>query len=226
MRILVVDDEEHILKILRPTLEAAGYEVQTVQDGLSAKQALTEGQVDAMILDLGLPDMDGKEIISFATQKSTLPIIVLSARGTESEKIEALDRGAHDYVAKPFTVGELLARIRAALRPPRKKKDDLFEAGGIRIDFANRRMTVGQANFRLSGREAELLRVLAGSPDTVLSHREIIAAVWPNKTDVETQYVRVLVNQLRQKLELEPAAANLLVTESGLGYRINLPRAS
>ena len=224
VRVLVVDDEDQILRVLRSSLEAAGYCVETVIDGASAKEALSGGRVDVVILDLGLPDMDGKDVITFAAQNVHVPIIVLSARGSETEKIDALDRGARDYIAKPFTVGELLARLRAVLRPPKPTKArDEFRAKGLLIDFSNRRLAVGNSRFRLSGREAELLKVLVAAHGEIVSHRQLISAIWPNKSDVETQYIRVLVNQLRQKLELEPAGEKILVTEAGLGYRLGLP---
>ena len=224
VRVLVVDDEDQILRVLRSSLEAAGYDVETKMDGASAKEALSAGRVDVVILDLGLPDMDGKEVITYAAQNIHVPIIVLSARGSETEKIDALDRGARDYIAKPFTVGELLARLRAVLRPPQPAKSrDEFRAKGLYIDFANRHLAVGKSRFRLSGRETELLKALVAAHGEIVSHRQLVSAIWPNKGDVETQYVRVLVNQLRQKIEPEPAGAKLLVTESGLGYRLGLP---
>lgn len=223
-RVLVVDDEEQILGVLRPSLESAGYSVQTAMDGASALAAMASETIDVVILDLGLPDMDGKDIISHSAKAGAVPIIVLSARGSESEKIDALDRGAQDYIAKPFTVGELLARVRVALRPPGlPKPSDEFRSGHVHVEFARRRITIGPSQFRLSAREVELLRVLIGAQSQIVSHRQLIAAIWPHKADVDTQYVRVLVNQLRQKIEPEPLAANILVTEAGLGYRFGLP---
>lgn len=223
-KILVVDDEDQILRVLRPSLETAGYIVQTATDGASALESLSSPGIDAMILDLGLPDMDGKEIITQAARESHIPIIVLSARGSETEKIDALDRGARDYIPKPFTIGELLARLRAVLRPPKPPRaGDQFYAKDLHIDFANRRMTVRTTQFRLSGRETELLRVLAGARGQVVSHRQLISAIWTNKSDVDSQYVRVLVNQLRQKIESEPGGTGILLTEAGLGYRLGIP---
>jgi two-component system KDP operon response regulator KdpE len=222
-RILVVDDEEQIMRVLHPTLEAAGYSVALARTGTEATQALGSHPFDAIILDLGLPDMDGKDVISHIRRKNPVPIIVLSARGSEDEKILALDRGANDYVAKPFAVGELLARIRVALRAQQSPTTTgRVVAEGLEIDFASRRGVLKGAPFRLSSRETELLRVLAAARGAIVGHKDIIAAVCPEKSGVEPQSVRVLVNQVRQKIEANPAEATILMTEPGLGYRLNL----
>lgn len=223
--ILVVDDEEQIIRVLESSLEAAGYTVTVARNAAQALETIANVRVDAMILDLGLPDRDGKEVIAETRNVRNLPIIVLSARGSESEKIEALDLGAIDYVAKPFAIGELLARLRVALRRqvnlPAQTK---FAAKGVEIDFASRRMVINKSVFRLSSRETKLLQVFVAARGEIVSHDDIISAVWKDKSNADTQYVRVLVNQLRQKIEAEPDATRMLVTEPGLGYRLALPR--
>lgn len=223
--ILIVDDEEQIITVLESSLEAAGYAVTVARSATQALEILATIRVDAMILDLGLPDRDGKDVIIESKHVRSVPIIVLSARGTESEKIEALDMGAVDYVAKPFAIGELLARLRVALRrhinvPVQSK----FAAKGVEIDFASRRMVINKSVFRLSSRETKLLAVFVAARGEIVSHEDIINAVWKDKSNADTQYVRVLVNQLRQKIEAEPDATRMLVTEPGLGYRLALPR--
>jgi two-component system, OmpR family, KDP operon response regulator KdpE len=218
--ILVVDDEAQILRVLRPTLEAEGYVVLTASSGAEALAVLQQHAVSALILDLGLPDVDGKDIIRHVRKTSLLPIIVLSARESVGEKVNALDIGANDYVPKPFTASELLARLRVALRGQQAPALDQFSHGALFIDFALRRMTLKGRQFRLSSREAELLKVLVRGNGQAVGHKQIIAAVWPDKGDVDAQYVRVLVNQLRQKIETEIYGIDILVTEPGLGYRI------
>ncbi|MDE2184276.1 MAG: response regulator transcription factor [Alphaproteobacteria bacterium] len=223
--ILVVDDEEQIIRVLESSLEAEGYAVTVARNAQQALDSIAHVRIDAMILDLGLPDRDGKEVIAESRNIRNLPIIVLSARGSENEKIEALDLGAIDYVAKPFAIGELLARLRVALRrhvnAPVQPK---FAAKGVEIDFASRRMVINKSVFRLSSRETKLLQVFVAARGEIVSHDDIIMAVWKDKSNADTQYVRVLVNQLRQKIEAEPDATRMLVTEPGLGYRLALPR--
>jgi len=222
-KILVVDDEAQIRKFLRISLGASGHQVieaETAEAGI----ALAKGEsLDLVILDLGLPDMDGQEAISAIRDFSQVPIIVLSVRATEVDKVEALDRGADDYVVKPFGIGELMARLRAALRqaPTQgKTAQDVLKIGGLQMDFARRVISRDAQEIRLSKREYDLLRFLANSPDHVVTHREILTAVWgPAHTD-DTVYLRVYVNQLRQKLEPDPADPKIILTEPGVGYRL------
>ncbi|MBL8551293.1 MAG: response regulator transcription factor [Hyphomonadaceae bacterium] len=225
--ILIVDDEEQIQRMLRPTLLAQDYDVFAAADGGEALSLLQQHPISALILDLGLPDRDGKEIIAHVRKTSSVPIIVLSARGSVDEKVLCLDLGANDYVAKPFPVGELLARLRVALRGRGAPSLDQFSQGALSIDFAKRRLALHGRQFRLSARECDLLKVLLRANGEIVGHQQIIAAVWPDNAGADAQYVRVLVNQLRQKLETSlPGAdfpgANFLVTEPGFGYRAAL----
>lgn len=222
-KILVVDDEAQIRKFLRISLGASGHQVieaETAETGIAAARA---EPFDLVILDLGLPDMDGQEAISAIREFSPVPIIVLSVRATEVDKVEALDRGADDYVVKPFGIGELMARLRAALRQapaPGKAAQDVLKIGGLQMDFGRRVISRDTHEIRLSKREYDLLRFLAASPDHVVTHKEILTAVWgPAHTD-DTVYLRVYVNQLRQKLEPDPADPKIILTEPGVGYRL------
>ena len=218
--ILVVDDEDQILRVLRPTLEAQDYRVATVTTGAAALQALAGESFSVMILDLGLPDMDGKEVIRRARAFTSLPIIVLSAREADTEKIAALDDGAEDYLAKPFSVGELLARVRVALR----SADGLataqtYSVGGLEFDFRRRRAKLKRGEVSLSGRETQFLRLLVERKGQVVTHREIILAVWGDLERADAQFVRVLAGQVRHKIEDDPADPQLIVTVPGVGYQ-------
>lgn len=222
-RILVVDDEQQIRKFLRISLGASGHEVleaETAEGGIALSRS---EKIDLIILDLGLPDMDGQEAISMIRENSFVPIIVLSVRSTEVDKVEALDRGADDYIVKPFGIGELMARLRAALRqqPSNDKAPaELLRVGSLEMDFGRRVISRDGQEIRLSKREYDLLRFLAAAPDHVVTHKEILAAVWgPAHTD-DTVYLRVYVNQLRQKLEPDPASPKIILTEPGVGYRL------
>jgi two-component system KDP operon response regulator KdpE len=222
-KILVVDDEAQIRKFLRISLGASGHQVveaETAADGI--RQAREEG-IELVILDLGLPDMDGQEAITAIREASAVPIIVLSVRSTEVDKVEALDRGADDYVVKPFGIGELMARLRAALRQqPAQAKGgaEVLKVGGLQMDFARRVISRDSQEIRLSKREYDLLHFLAARPDHVVTHKEILTAVWGPAHVEDTVYLRVYVNQLRQKLEPDPADPKLILTEPGVGYRL------
>lgn len=221
-RLLIVDDEPQILRALRPGLTAAGYDVESAGEAREALQAIAARAFDIIIVDLGLPDMDGKDLIAQARQWTQTPILVLSARDAEQEKIAALDIGANDFVNKPFSIGELMARLRAMLRsqPSRASGADRVTIGHLEIDFATRRMRVAGKEVRPSPREFKLLRAFTEHLDQVLTHKQIVAAVWGADEPVETQFVRVLVGNLRQKIELDPARPGLIVTEPGIGYRM------
>lgn len=221
-RLLLVDDEPQIVRALAPALRAAGYEVAVAATGEAAITQLAVEPCDAIILDLGLPDLDGKEVIVRVREWSEAPIIVLSARDLESEKIAALDAGADDFVNKPVGIGELLARVRAALRGRERRfaSQARFRTGDLAIDFAMRRVTIEGEEVHLTPREYDLLRVLARHAGRVVTHRQMIAAVWGPGAQVDTQFVRVLVGQLRQKLEAEPSSPRFVITEPGLGYRL------
>ena len=221
-RVLVVDDEPQIHRFLTPALEATGYEVIVATTGAEAARAVAARAPDAVLLDLGLPDLDGKEVLRRIRAFSTVPVIILSARHREAEKIEALDLGADDYVNKPFGIGELLARLRVALRhrPEGERKAMRIEVGRLVIDVPAHRVLREGVEVRLTPKEFELLVVLARAAGKVLTHRHILAAVWGPAHVEDTQYLRVFVGQLRAKLEADPAEPQLIETEPGVGYRM------
>ena len=220
-RILVIDDEPQIHRFLGPALEAAGYEPVRADTAAQGLAAIAGRAPDAVILDLGLPDMDGKDALVRARAFYDGPILVLSARDMETEKIDALDQGADDYVEKPFHVGELLARLRVAMRHrlSRAGAAPIIKAGDIEIDLIKRLVTRGGAPVRLSPREYDLLARLVEGGGKVLTHRQLLTAVWGPANVDDVQYLRVFVGHLRQKLEADPAAPRWIVTEPGVGYR-------
>lgn len=220
--LLLVDDEPQLIRALTPALSAAGYEITTAENGTAALAYLAGDSCDVVLLDLGLPDMDGKQVIARIREWSEVPIIVLSARDQEQEKIEALDLGADDFVNKPFSVGELLARTRAAMRGRDRRMAGRasFKSGDLEVNFATRRAFVQGEEVRLTPREYTLIRTLARHAGRVVTHNQLIAAVWGPQARVEAQFVRVLVAQVRQKLEEEPSAPRILLTEPGVGYRL------
>jgi two-component system KDP operon response regulator KdpE len=220
-RILIVDDEPQLLRVLKPALSAGGYEVVEASSGRAALKAIAALAPDAVLLDLGLPDMDGKEVLAQARAFSQIPILILSARDREQEKIAALDAGADDYVEKPFSIGELLARLRAALRHGARDASPAAEVEslGLRVDLANRSVTKTGAPVRLTPKEYDLLATLARHPGKLLTHRQILTAVWGPAHGEDTQYLRVFVGQLRAKIEDDPAAPRIIVTDPGVGYR-------
>lgn len=220
-RILVIDDEPQIRKFMRISLAANGYEVAEAENAAAGIAAAQAQAPDLIILDLGLPDLDGQEVISAVRGESAVPIIVLSVRAQELDKVEALDRGANDYVVKPFGVAELMARVRAVLRQRGAKEDlDVMECGPIRIDLARRLVIRDGEELHLSKKEWELLEFFARAPGHVLTHKEILKKVWGPAHVDDTAYLRVYVNQLRQKLEADPSQPVLIVTEPGVGYRL------
>lgn len=221
-RVLAVDDEPAILRFLKPALEANGYEMISAGTVVEALKRAAAEAPDIVLLDLGLPDGDGKDVIRQARQWSDLPIIVLSARDRESEKIEALDLGADDYVNKPFNIGELMARMRTALRHrmQRKAETPLLRVGTVEIDSVRHRVTRDGTEVRLTPKEFELLSFLARHAGRVLTHRQILTAVWGPAHTEDTQYLRVYVGQLRQKIEEHADDPSVLLTEPGIGYRI------
>ncbi len=223
LRILVVDDEPQIHRFLKAALDAAGYEPVRADAGREALREIARHPPDAVVLDLGLPDMDGKDVLIQARAFYAGPIIILSARDRELEKIEALDQGANDYVEKPFGVGELLARLRVALRerPDRGEAPKAVRAGDLEIDFDMRRVTLAGKTVRLSPKEYEVLTALAEGGGRVITHKALLLSVWGPAHDEDTQYLRVFVGQLRQKLETDPASPKLIVTEPGVGYRFS-----
>lgn len=224
IHILLVDDEPSLIAVLEPVLGAAGYRVTTAADGASASRRASEEQPDVVLLDLGLPDMDGKEVIRNIRAKSGAPIIVISARHQESEKITALDEGADDYVNKPFEIGELMARIRAAIRRSSslEKEALVFSSGPLSIDFVERRVTLDGDPVRLSRKEYDLLEALALSAGQVVTHKRLLAAGW-GPEGADSQYLRVYIGLLRQKIEEDPGQPRLVLTEPGVGYRLCAP---
>jgi len=220
--ILVIDDEPQIHRFLSPALDAAGFDPKRADSGQEGLRAIALWNPDAVVLDLGLPDMDGKDLLVRAREFYQGPIIVLSARDREAEKIEALDRGANDYVEKPFGVGELLARLRVALRQTgtREAATGPLTVGPVTIDLDHRRITRGGEPVRLTPKEFDVLAMLARHPDKVIGHQELLSAVWGAAHRDDTQYLRVVIGQLRQKLEADLAHPTLLLTEPGVGYRL------
>lgn len=222
-KVLIVDDEPQIRRFLRASLQSHDYTVLEAENGKEAVKACTVQKPDLLILDLGLPDMDGQDVIKLVREWSTIPIIVLSIRSDDADKIEALDRGANDYVTKPFSMGELLARMRAALRQGRSESGDgeaVVTAGDISIDLGKRLITRGGTPVKLSRKEYDLLKILATHPGKVITHQQLLQEVWGPAYVEETQYLRVYMGQLRQKLERDPAAPQWLITEPGVGYRL------
>jgi two-component system KDP operon response regulator KdpE len=220
-RILVVDDDPQIHRFLGPALEAAGYEPSRADTAAAGLAAVANRPPDAVILDLGLPDMDGKEALARARAFYEGPILILSARDREMEKIEALDLGAVDYVEKPFHVGELLARLRVAMRQRLNLQGTrpVVRAGDIEIDLVRRLVSRAGEPVRLSPREYDLLARLAEAGGRVVMHRQLLTAVWGPANANDVQYLRVFVGHLRQKLEPDPSQPRYLITESGVGYR-------
>lgn len=220
--VLVVDDEAAILRFLKPALEANDYEMDSAGTMAEAVKRIAGRPPDIVLLDLGLPDGDGKEVIRRVREWSDVPIIVLSAREREAEKIESLDLGADDYVNKPFTVGELMARMRAALRHRMQRKAEVpvLRVGDLEVDAVRHRVTRGGLELKLTPKEFELLSFLARHAGRVLTHKQILSAVWGPAHTEDTQYLRVYVGQLRQKIEARPDEPRLVLTEPGIGYRI------
>jgi two-component system, OmpR family, KDP operon response regulator KdpE len=218
----VVDDEPAILRFLKPALEANDYEVASAGTLAEALKRIAKEPPDVVVLDLGLPDGDGKDVIREVRQWSQVPIIVLSAREREAEKIEALDLGADDFVNKPFGVGELMARLRTALRHRRQTQGEaaVVRLGGLEIDLPRRRVMRDGVEVKLTSREFDLLSSLARHPGKVMTHRQLLTAVWGPAQVEETQYLRVYVGHLRQKLEEHPDDPKIILTELGIGYRL------
>lgn len=223
-RVLVADDEPQIQRFLKPSLTAAGYEVIAAVDGAEALKLAATRAPDVVLLDLGLPDMDGKDVIRQLRTWSKVPIVVLSARDREAEKIAALDLGADDYVNKPFGIGELMARLRTALRHAEQRTSEVTRVsiGELVIDLAGHSVAHGGKSIRLTPKEFELLAVLARNCDRVVTHRQILTAVWGPAHAEDLQYLRVFIGQLRQKLKASPDATDPIKTEAGIGYRLTL----
>jgi two-component system KDP operon response regulator KdpE len=220
-RILVVDDEPPIRRFLRTSLVAQHYDVVEAEDAPAALKVLATDAVDLLVLDLGLPGMDGFELIrQLRAAGSTVPIVVLSSRSDEQGKVRALDMGADDYVTKPFGTDELLARIRTALRHRLQQEGErpIFTSGNLSVDLVRRVVSVRGAEVKLTPREYDLLRLLVGHAGKVLTHRLILRKVWGGEGDI--QYLRIYIRTLRQKIESDPEQPRLILTEQGVGYRL------
>jgi two-component system KDP operon response regulator KdpE len=221
-RVLVVDDEPQITRVLRTVLTSQGYQVRTAGEGESALSDFAEWRPELVITDLYMPHMDGVELCRRIRAVSSVPIIVLSVKGEERTKVEALDSGADDYVTKPFGIDELLARVRAALRRSGADHDVAsFEAGDFRVDLEGRRVHIGGNEIRLTPKEFDLFVYMARHPNRVITHRTLLEAVWGEASQEQPEYLRVFMGQLRKKLEPDPSNPKYLVTEPWVGYRFN-----
>jgi two-component system KDP operon response regulator KdpE len=220
--VLVVDDEPAIVRAVSAALEARGHEAVAAVTGGEALSIAATSRLDVIILDLNLPDLDGVEVCRRIREWSRIPIIVLTVEGAEDRKVSALDEGADDYLTKPFSMPELLARVRVALRNREGAptvEDAVFEVGDLRVDLARHEVNLGDQHVELTPKEFDFLALLARHPGRVLTHRTILQEVWGPQYGTETQYLRVYASQLRKKLRDDPAAPRL-VTEPGVGYRL------
>jgi two-component system KDP operon response regulator KdpE len=221
--VLVVEDEPQVMRFLRATLAAHGYRLAEATTGQQALVEAATRSPDLVLLDLGLPDLDGVEVVRRLREWSATAVIVISARGREDDKVQALDAGADDYLTKPFGVGELLARMRVALRNAARVgvgPEPVFEVGDLRVDLAARQVFVEGSEVRLTRTQFNLLAALVKHAGKVVTHRELLREVWGPGATAESQYVRVYMGQLRHKLEADPARPRYLVTETGVGYRL------
>jgi two-component system, OmpR family, KDP operon response regulator KdpE len=221
-RVLVVDDEPQIRRLLRVSLSAQGYHLLEAGTGQQALTSAATEHPDLVILDLGLPDMDGQEVVRRLREWTAVPIIVLSVRDREKDKVQAFDQGADDYVTKPFGMSELMARMRAALRHRllTETTDPVFRSGILVVDLMRRLVTVDGREIKLTPKQYDLLRVLVAHAGKVLTHQQLLRQVWGPGYSEESQYLRVYVGQLRQKIEPDPARPRYILTEPGVGYRL------
>ena len=218
---LIIDDEIQIRRLLRVALEGADYAVQEADTGQLGLQEVALHRPDVVLLDLGLPDLDGLEVLRRLREWSEVPVLILSVRDGESDKVAALDAGADDYVTKPFSTVELLARLRAAQRRARPAEDSaVYIHGPLQVDLAARRVTRAGREVRLTATEYALLALFVRHAGRVLTHRQILREVWGPKSEEHRTYLRVYLTHLRKKIEPDPAAPTLLRTESGIGYRL------
>jgi two-component system KDP operon response regulator KdpE len=224
--VLVVEDEAQVMRFLRATLHAHGYRLAEAENGHQGLVEATTRAPDLILLDLGLPDLDGVEVTRRLREWTTTPIIVVSARGQEGDKIQALDAGADDYLTKPFGAGELLARMRVALRNAARSGagagETLFRTGDLAVDLAARRVSVGGREVHLTRTEYKLLTTLVKNAGKVVTHRQLLREVWGPGAVEHSHYLRVYMGQLRHKLEQDPARPRYLETETGVGYRLRV----
>lgn len=217
---LIIDDEVQIRRLLRVALESAGYTVHEAESGQQGLQDVAFRRPDIVVLDLGLPDVDGTEVLRRLREWSTVPVVILTVRDDEAEKVHALDAGADDYVTKPFSTAELLARLRAAQRRARPVEESAaFTHGELSIDLVARRVTRSGTEIKLTATEYALLRVFVRHAGRVLTHRHLLREVWGPNAEGHRQYLRVYVTHLRQKIEHDPTHPELIQTEPGIGYR-------
>lgn len=220
-RVLIVDDEPAIRKFLRTVLTAHGYQVDEAANGAEAISAVTSFHPDVMVLDLGLPDMDGVHVTQAVRTWSQVPILILSVRGSEADKVAALDAGADDYLTKPFGSGELLARLRSMLRrAAHATTEPLFVTGALKVDLSKRRVTVQDQEIALTPTEYDLLKTLVLQADKVLTHQQLLRAVWGMGYENELHMLRVNISNLRRKIEPDPTRPLYIITEPGVGYRL------
>jgi two-component system KDP operon response regulator KdpE len=220
--ILVVDDEAQITRVLRTSLSAQGYDIRIANSGEMALEIMKDWSPNLIITDLSMPSINGIQLCREVRAVSQVPILVLSVRDKEQQKVEALDAGADDYITKPFSMNELLARVRANLRRLPKAGDaiqDVTEIGDFRIDLATRTVTVSGKELKLTPKEFDLMIFLASRPHRVIPHRTILAAVWGSNSTEQPEYLRVFIGQLRKKIEKDPASPRYLLTERWVGYR-------
>jgi len=226
-KILIVDDEARILRLVRSNLEPHGYKVLTAMDGESALTAAEMNDPDLIILDLMLPRLDGFEVCRRLREFSTVPIIILTAKGEEVDKVRGLELGADDYLTKPFGVPELIARIKAVLRrthvPVAQKHEPIFNLGTFSVNFAQRRVSANGRDVKLSPTEYKLLYELVTNAGRIVLHQDLLARVWRREYRDETEYLRVYIRYLRQKIEEDPSQPKLILTEPGVGYRFSAP---
>ena len=222
--VLIIDDEPQILRFLEPALQREDWRVVGAQSGREALVQASTRAPDVILLDLGLPDMEGLEVLKRLREWSAVPIIILSARGEEAVKVQALDNGADDYLTKPFSVAELLARLRVALRNAARREaadgSPEFSTGGLRVDLLRRQVWIGKNEVHLTPLEYKLLCVLVKHAGRVLTHQFLMREVWGEAYLQETHYLRIYMRQLRHKLEVDPARPQYLQTEPGVGYRL------
>lgn len=219
--ILVVDDEPQIRRLLALTLESAGYRILMAEKGHEALVLVAQQRPALVLLDLGLPDLGGLEVLRRLREWSTVPVVILSVQDAEPDKVSALDLGADDYVTKPFHTGELLARVRVALRHAEKKPEEpVFRTAGLVVDLATRQVSVGGKPVSLTAKEYALLRLFVKHAGKVLTHRHILREIWGAGFEGQTHYLRIYLARLREKLERDPSNPVLFLTEPGVGYRI------
>ena len=223
VKILVIDDEPQIRKFLKISLESHNYKILESESGKDGLVQAAMNHPELIILDLGLPDEDGLDILKIFREWSSTPVIVLSVRNSEHDKIHALDNGADDYVTKPFSIGELLARIRVAMRHTIPTEDlKIFKTGRLAVDLVNRTVKIDEKTIKLTATEYSILRLFVVNSGKVLTHKHILKEIWGNPFADDTQYLRVFIAQIRKKIEENPSTPKLLVTESGVGYRLNI----